>query len=143
MPQCPVQLAAATSPSLHSPSPTSAPRPFWVTAWGENASPADFSPSLAPAAALGVLSLDSLLGTPGPRLAVAGIAHGQLSGTQPGRTPASPSRRIASEQRRSLAEIFSAPHPQPSLAHRNFQTCSLRLSQGGAMTGLLTLYLFQ
>lgn len=117
MPQCPMQLAAATSPTLHCPSPTSAAGPFWVTARGENNSPADFSPSLAPAAALGVLALDSLLGTPGPRPAVAGIAHGQLSGTESGRTPASPSRRIASELCGSLAEIFSALHPQPSLPH--------------------------
>lgn len=35
MPQCPMQLAAATSPTLHCPSPTSAAGPFWVTARGK------------------------------------------------------------------------------------------------------------
>lgn len=42
---------------------------------------------------------------------------------------------------REVAERLSAPAPAPGrpAAHRNFQTCSLRLPQGGALTGLLTL----
>lgn len=90
MPPLPGQLAAATSLTLLSPSPAWAPGPPGDSL-GENAS----SPSLAQAAALGVLALDSLLGKPAPSLAAAGIAHHQLLGTEPGGAPASRSRRIA------------------------------------------------
>lgn len=77
----------------------------------------------------------------GSRLAAAGTTQGQLLGAEPG--PARPAGPAASPAVLEVAEIFSAPTPTPTpsrpAAHRNFQTCSLRLPQGGAMTGLLTL----
>lgn len=109
---------------------------------GENAYPADFGPVCGPAAAPSVLVGDSLLGKLGPSLAAARIAHLLLLGTEPGGEPASRSRRVAGGAG-ALQKYLAPPTPILPSAHRNFQTCSLRFPQGGAMSGLLTLYLFQ